>query len=87
MTEFELVLRGMRVTTAQIFYQMPDHPDLVNWLLWQEYDRPPRFPRLNGFLRWWDATLDGKLHSVRVRVRGLIQPTDLKRLDHEFRLG
>jgi Usg protein, probable subunit of phosphoribosylanthranilate isomerase len=87
MTDLELALRGLRITTAQIYYHMPDHPDLVNWFLWQEYDHPPKLPRLHGFLKWWDANLDGKLHSVRVCVRGVIQPTDLTHLEQEFRLG
>lgn len=86
MTEIELALMGWRLTTAKIIYHMPDCPDLLNWFLWQQFDNSPRFPKLNAFLKWWDANLDGKVHSVVVSVRGLITAADLQYIGSEFRL-
>lgn len=82
-------LLGYKLVTAKIRYMMPDHPRIVNphYFLWQESDRDPDFPRLNRFLSWWDLNLDGKLVSVTVWVRGLIEPTDLKLYGSEFRLS
>ena len=37
--EMELKLKGYRLTTAEILYYMPDHPDLLQSFLWQTYDR------------------------------------------------
>ncbi len=59
-------LRDYRLTTAQILYHMPDHPDLLQTFVWQDYDLQPRFPVLRKFLNFWTRNLDGKLHSVQV---------------------
>ena len=75
---FEEVLRGHRLLIAEITYQMPDHPSLVQEFIWQEYDIAPEYPRLTRFLGFWQRNLDGKLVRVRVAVRGLIAPTDFE---------
>jgi uncharacterized protein Usg len=36
--------------------------------IWQEYDALPDYPKLHGFLKFWQATLEGPLVSVRVAV-------------------
>jgi len=86
MSEFELTLRGYRLTTAEILYHMPDHPAVLQSFIWQEFDVVPKFPALNKFLRFWSGNLDGKLHSVRVATRGLIAPSELTIADGEFTL-
>lgn len=86
MSEFELTLRGYRLTTAEILYHMPDHPAVLQSFIWQEFDVVPKFPALNKFLRFWSGNLDGKLHSVRVAARGLIAPSELSIADGEFTL-
>lgn len=83
----KLVLLGWALTTADIVYHMPDHPHLLQQYIWQEYDRAPQFPKLHGYLDWWDKNLDGKLHSVRVAVHGIISPTDFKHFSEEFKLN
>jgi uncharacterized protein Usg len=55
-----------RLTTAAILYHLPDHPDLLQSYLWQDYDLVPDLPVLRKFLRFWERELDGKLHSVRI---------------------
>lgn len=75
---FQLMLMGARLTTAEILYHMPDFHDILQTYLWQEYDMAPKFPRLFGFLSFWDRTLDGKIHSVRVANTRLITPTEIK---------
>jgi len=86
MNRFELAAKGYSLTTAEIIYRRPDHPALLQSYLWQEYDLSPKFPVLNAFLRFWQSKLDGKLHSVRVAARGIIQPTELKYYGSEFTL-
>ena len=39
-------LHGWSLTTAEITYRMPDHRNLLQSYVWQEYDLAPRFPRL-----------------------------------------
>ncbi|MCS0504589.1 usg protein [Ancylobacter mangrovi] len=78
---------GYGLTTAQIFYRMPDHPGLLQTYLWQHYDLCPHFPELNRFLEFWKRELDGPLHSVTVTHSRLIQPAELRSVDGMFRLN
>jgi uncharacterized protein Usg len=66
--------RKIELATAEILYRLPDFPSLLQAYIWQELDEPPRFPVLHGFLNFWEAKLDGKLHSVRVTSSGLFVP-------------
>lgn len=87
MSEFERVLRGYSLTTAEILYHMPDHPAVLQSFIWQEFDLVPEFPVLSKFLRFWSGNIEGKLHSVRVAVRGLIAPSELKLAGGEFTIN
>ena len=69
-------LRNYRLTTAEILYRMPDHPDLLQTFVWQELDMAPAFPVLRRFLDFWNRELEGKVHSVRVASAGLISPSE-----------
>jgi uncharacterized protein Usg len=59
-------LSDYRLTTAEIIYHLPDHPDLLQSFIWQKLDVAPDFPELRRFLEFWSRNLDGKVHSVRV---------------------
>ena len=84
MRNFERALHGYRLTTAEILYHMPDTPSLLQSFIWQELDIAPKYPVLTKFLRFWETSLDGKLHSVRLAARGLISPAELKLYGQEF---
>lgn len=87
MRTIEYKLRGYRLTTAEILYHMPDHPGLLQSYIWQDLDLAPGFPVLNKFLRFWETSLDGRLHSVRVAARGIIADAELKMAAGEFGLN
>ncbi|HUJ45764.1 MAG TPA: aspartate-semialdehyde dehydrogenase [Rhizomicrobium sp.] len=87
MRNIELSLRGYRLMTAEILYHMPDHPELLQSFLWQEFDLAPEFPVLNKFLLFWGSHIDGRLHSVRVAARGVIAPAELKMAGGQFTLN
>ncbi len=55
-----------RLTTAEIIYRMPDHPDLLQSFIWQQLDLAPDYPELHRFLEFWSRNIEGKLHSVKV---------------------
>lgn len=78
MADLTLQLRDYRLTTAEILYHLPDHPGVLQSYVWQDYDLAPRFPVLHRFLKFWDRTLDGRLHSVKVASAGLISPSELR---------
>ena len=67
-------LSDYRLTTAEIFYHLPDYPDMVQTYVWQELDRLPDFPKLHDFLGLWEREIDGKLHSIRVAYVDIIRP-------------
>jgi uncharacterized protein Usg len=69
-----LQLKDYRLTTARIYYHMPDYPDLLQTYVWQELDLAPEFPNLRKFLDFWQKSLDGKLHSVKVASAKLVKP-------------
>lgn len=85
--ETELMLAGYGLTTAQIFYRMPDFQDLIQTYLWQNYDLAPDFPELSGFLDFWQDNLDGPIHSVQYTHRRLIKPGEWRKVDGEITLN
>ena len=85
MSALSLQLRDYRLTTAEILYHLPDHPTLLQTYIWQALDLAPKFPELRKFLAFWEAKLDGKLHSVRVANSEIIKPAQV-RAAHQFAL-
>ncbi|CAO3415019.1 usg protein [Azospirillum argentinense] len=85
MASLGLQLRDYRLTTAEILYHMPDHPHLLQSYLWQELDLAPGYPVLRRFLDFWQANLDGKLHSVKLATHRLITPGEARAVAAEFR--
>ena len=65
------VIKDYRLTTAEILYRMPDHPDILQTYVWQSMDIAPEFPELRKFLDFWHRELEGKLYSVRVAANPL----------------
>jgi len=84
--DFAAQLRGFSLTTAEIFYRMPDHPSLIQSYVWQDYDLHPLFPRLKEFLDFWSKNLDGRLYRIRVAHKALIHPREFDFVATELRL-
>ena len=84
--DFQRQVEGFGLTTAQILYRRPDHPWLLQTYVWQEYDLCPHFPELNGFLQFWQTSIEGALHSITVAHSRLIKPAEIKAIDGVFRL-
>ncbi len=78
MGEIDRQFRNYRLTTAEILYHLPDHPNLLQAYVWQEYDLAPRFPVLHKFLDFWTRNLEGRLHSVKVANVQLIQAPEAR---------
>jgi uncharacterized protein Usg len=71
-------LSRYRLTTAEILYHLPDHPNLLQSFTWQDYDLNPDFPVLRRFLDFWRRSIEGRLHSVTVASTGLIAPGEIR---------
>lgn len=82
--ETELMLKGYGLTTAEVYYRMPDHRSVLNVFVWQEYDLAPDHPRLFQFIEYWQENIDGPLHSVRFAHRKLISPGEWRSVTGEF---
>ena len=77
--DVELMMRGYRMTTAEIRYFLPDAPNLLApEFIWQDLDLAPAFPVLMKFLRYWEGNIEGRLHSVRVASVQLIRPAEFR---------
>jgi uncharacterized protein Usg len=66
-----MTVKDYRLTTAKIYYHLPDHPALLQLYVWQDFDEAPDYPALRKFLDFWKGTLDGRLHSVQIAQAAL----------------
>jgi len=86
LNELERRQLGYKLATAEIFYHLPDYPEVLQSFIWQELDLAPRFPVLRRFLRFWEHNIDGRLHSVTVAAATSAGPREVTLARHEFRL-
>ncbi len=86
LSETELMLKGYGLTTAEIYYRMPDFQNVLNTFVWQEYDLAPDHARLFEFIEFWKNEIDGPLHSVRFVHRKLIAAGEWRSVSGEFTL-
>ncbi len=83
-TETELMLKGYGLTTAEMFYHLPDFPHVINTFVWQDYDLAPDHAKLLGFIAFWRDEIEGPLHSVRFCHRKMIGPGEWRHVTGEF---
>lgn len=85
-SETELMLKGYGLTTARIFYRMPDYQSVLNEFIWQDYDLAPDHSRLLQFIEFWQAEIEGPLHSVSFTHRKMISPGEWRHVVGEVTL-
>jgi len=85
-SELERQLSGYGLTTAEILYRMPDHREMLQTFVWQEYDIAPKYPVLFKFLEFWRRELDGPLHSVKIAHQRLVRPGEVRLVTEEMNL-
>lgn len=81
-SEFQQMLDGYRLVTAEILYRMPDHQNILQTFVWQNYDLEPRYPTLSRFLEFWEKNLEGPLYSVRIATKRVISPREFPYVDY-----
>ena len=72
------IVQDYRLTTAEILYHLPDHPNVLQTFIWQELDIAPAYPALHRFLDFWRREIEGRLHSVRVASADLVNSGRLR---------
>ena len=85
--DFAAQMKGLRLTTAEVLYYMPDHPSLLQSFVWQTQDCAPKYPRLLRFLDFWRQEIEAGIHTVRVGHLGIISPAHWRNVDIELRLN
>ncbi len=85
-SETELMLKGYGLTTAELFYRMPDYLNVLNSFIWQDYDLAPEHPKLFKFIEFWRKEIEGPLHSVRFSHRRMISSGSWRNVTREFML-
>jgi len=78
------MMEGYGLTTAQIFYRLPDYPSVLGEFIWQFNDIHPHFPRLRGFLDFWEVSIEAPINSVVIAHSHLIKPSEWRAIDKEF---
>jgi uncharacterized protein Usg len=86
MSDLAKQLRDYRLTTAEILYRLPDHPSQLQSYTWQDLDLSPDFPVLRKFLHFWERSIEGRLHSVRIASCRLVRPARIVHAGAEFGL-
>jgi uncharacterized protein Usg len=76
------IIKDYRLTTAKIYYHLPDYPGVLQTYVWQEFDEAPDYPALRKFLDFWKDSLDGKLHSVEVAVARSVRSGRMRHARH-----
>ena len=82
--EAELLLMGYGLTTAELFYRIPDYQNVLNTFIWQEYDIAPDHPNLFRFIEFWQDEIEGPLHSVRFVHRKKLASGEWRNVTGEF---
>ena len=85
-SDTELMLKGYGLTTAELFYRLPDYRHVLNSFIWQDYDLAPDYPQLFKFIEFWQGNIDGPLHSVRFTHKRLIGPSEWRNVVEEITL-
>lgn len=84
--DFAARLDGKGLLTTEILYYRPDYRSLLQSFVWQTMDEAPKFPRLAHFLDHWRREIDAVIHSIRIAHADWVGPTEIRGVDHEFRL-
>ena len=87
MNDNEMMLKGYGLTTAEVYYHMPDYTHVLNSFIWQDYDLAPDHPKLFQFIDFWQDEIEGPLHSVRFTHRKMVSAGEWRNVVGELRLN
>ncbi len=68
LTDTEKMLKGYGLTTAELYYRIPDYRNVLNSFVWQTYDLAPDYPELFRFIEFWQEKIEIGRASCRERV-------------------
>ena len=72
------------LTTIQVYYYIPDYEHIVNLFMFQDDDVPPKYPRMQRFVKYWEENLIAKIESIKISSAN---QSDVKRVDKYFHIN
>lgn len=78
MAEVIRILGTERLTTVNVLYFLPEYDSILQQFIWQTLDIPPRYPRVEKFVDYWEREIDAIIQDIIVSV-------DLEKSVSEFR--
>ena len=54
------IIKNYRLTTAKIYYHLPDYPGVLQTYVWQEFDEAPEYPALHKVPRLLEGFAGGQ---------------------------
>ena len=49
---------------ARIYYRLPDSPSILQEFIWQDFDKPPLYPRFKRLIEYWNENIEGPIDSI-----------------------
>lgn len=85
--DFEEQFRfGLKLTTVNVIYYMPDYSHIINEFVWQCMDKDPKYPRVHQFIDYWMVHIKATIKQVLVASYLPLGANKWKKVDIEFKL-
>ena len=66
--ETELMLKRYGLTSTELSCRIPEYRHVINSFVWQDHDLAPDYPQVFKVIEFWQAKIEGPLHSVRFTI-------------------
>ena len=63
-TNFTKIDMQLQLIFAKIYYRLPDNPSILQEFIWQDFDRPPLYPRFKKLIDYWNENIEGPIYSI-----------------------
>ena len=63
-TNFTKIDMQLELIFAKIYYRLPDNPSILQEFIWQDFDRPPLYPRFKKLINYWNEHIEGPIASI-----------------------
>lgn len=80
------MLKRYGLTSTELSCRIPEYRHVINSFVWQDHDLAPDYPQVFKVIEFWQAKIEGPLHSVRFTHRKLIAPGEWRNMVGDFRL-
>tara|TARA_B110000046_G_C13015745_1_gene408639 strand:- start:2768 stop:3019 length:252 start_codon:yes stop_codon:yes gene_type:complete len=75
-----------QLVTIKVVYHMPDYVHVLNEFIWQTHDIIPKFPRIQRFVKFWIANIDGPINHAEICYVNYWGGREYRKIDHEYHI-